>query len=99
MKAYEYLCGFLQVNRVVPLRNNYLNIGIINILQSDKLALDPNLIPIFHSAYIKRFKLLEYILITDPKRTILLLCRIRILTGICLSDLLSQFRRPLCTLV
>lgn len=48
----------MQVYRVVPFRNNNLNIRIVDVLYSYILSFDSHFIPILNAAHIQSFKML-----------------------------------------
>ena len=47
VQPYEDLCSLLQIHRVVPLGYDYLDVRVFDILHSDELSLDADLVPVF----------------------------------------------------
>ena len=67
-----HLCSYW----IIPFWHDYLNIRIINILNSNKFSFNSNFLPVFHSAYIYTVKMTKKVFIIHPKRSIIVKLRI-----------------------
>lgn len=95
MKTDEDFSCLMQINGVVPFRNNDLDVRVINVLNSDIFPLNSHFIPVFNAAHIQSLEMLEHILIADPERPIRL---ILILLNICKTNSLLKLGSPFMAL-
>lgn len=83
MNAEDHFRLFLYLYNVIPFTYNLFDLRVVDLLDSDKLAFDPDLVPVSALADVHTVKLLSKVYLVHPEAAVILLeIRVNLVPGL-----------------